>query len=367
MARGAIKKKEFSLVDYKKNKGYDQTVKFKPRTWIPITNVLGNSAFSDATGLKGIPKGECIQIMGHTDTSKSTLLLETAYSCQKNNVLPVFVITELKFAWEHLKMMGIEFDEIIDEDTGEVSYEGNFLFIDRSKFNTIEEMGKEINKILDDQEKGDLPVDLCFLIDSIGGLQSDMSYNKSSSNNEWDAGAISRVFGKSLMPRINLSKKDTHKFTNTLVVITQVWVRKPDSPVAKPRLASKGGDTIPFNSTLQIRFGNVTNSGTNKLKVKKNGKDVIYANRTRVTIEKNHVNGISTAAKLITTPHGFIEDNDKKAKEYFTKYSDMFLDILGGGDVNDVVFFEEGSDEEDTKLIDYEIKQDGSVEIRDEE
>ena len=358
-SRKPTAKKEFSLADFKKDTKLDSSVKFKPRRWLPIKNILGNTSFCDATGLPGIPANEMVNIIGHTDTGKSCLLNELAYSAQQCGVLPVFIITELKFSWEHIRSMGIEYTETIDQNTGEITYEGDFIFIDRSRFDTIEQMGDRINEILDYQKSGKLPRDLCFLIDSIGTIQSDMSFTKNSSNNEWDAGAISRVFGKSVIPRINLCKKDGYPHDNFMAIICQVWVRKPEVFRGLPKLAAKGGDTIPFNSTLQIVFGNVTNSGTSNLKAKKNGKEVVYATRTKVNIAKNHVTGISLVTKIIATPHGFIDDspNDVKAKQYFKDHSKLFMDILGG-DINDVSFFEE-NDEEEYSMKNYQLSDNG--------
>jgi len=355
-------KKEFSLDDFKKNTGLDKGVKFKPRKWLPIKNILGNTAFMDATGLSnGLPANEVINIIGHTNTGKSCLINEIAYSAQKNNVLPVFIITELKFSWEHLKIMGIEYTENIDEKTGEISYDGDFLFIDRSKFNTIEEMGDRINEILDYQKEGRLPRDLCFLVDSIGTIQSQMSYEKSTSNNEWDAGAISKVWSKSIVPRINLCKKDGYPYDNYMAVICQVWVRKPEVFRGLPKLAAKGGDTIPYNSTIQIVFGNVSNSGISLLKVKKGSKEIVYATRTRVNLAKNHLTGISLMTKIVATPHGFISDspNDIIAKQYFKDHAKEFMEILGGGSINDVTFIEDNTEEEETTYRTFERTENG--------
>ncbi len=355
-------KKSFSLDDFKKEVKLDKTVKFKPRKWLPITNVLGNSAFCEATGLPGIPANELFNIIGHTDTGKSTLLYEIAYSCKKHDVLPVYIITELKFAWEHLKTMGIEFTEEVDPNTGEITYNGDFLFIDRSQFNTIEQMGDRINQILDYQKSGKLPRDLCFLIDSIGTIQSNLSFTSNSSNNEWDAGAISKVFGKSIVPRLNLCKKDGYPHNNYMALICQVWVRKPEVFRGLPKLAAKGGDTIPFNSTIQVVFGNVTNSGISKLKAKKNGREIVYATRTKVNIAKNHVTGISLLTKIVATPHGFLPDSPKDviAKQYFKEHAAMFMEILGGGNFEDVEFTEE-NDEEETTYKSFELLSDGKM------
>jgi recA bacterial DNA recombination protein len=349
-------KKTFSLDDFKKEVKLDKTVKFKPRKWLPIVNVLGESAFCKATGLPGMPANDVVNIIGHTDSGKSSLLLEIAYSSQKNNILPVFIITELKFAWEHLKTMGVEFTEVVDEETGEITYSGDFIFIDRSQFNTIEEMGDKIISLLNYQRDGKLPRDLSFLIDSIGTIPSEMSYTKNSQNNEWDAGAISRVFGKGVIPRINICKKDNYPYNNYMAIICQVWVRKPEVFRGLPKLAAKGGDTIPFNSTIQVVFGNVTNSGISKLKVEKSGKSVVYATRTKVSIAKNHITGISLTTKIVATPHGFIADspNDAVAKQYFKNNAKEFMEILGGGDISEVQFTEENNEEEYTSFDDSE-------------
>lgn len=360
-------KKEHSLNDFKKEYGYDKSVRFKPKRWLPIENVLGKRTFMEATGLNGLLANEVTQVYGHTDTGKSLLSGEVAYSCQKHNILPVFIITELKFSWDHLKIMGFEFDEVVDENTGEITYEGEFLYIDRSQFNTIEEMSNVIMRLLDHQKNRNLQRDLCFIIDSIGTIQSDLSESSSKQNNEWDAGAISRTFGKGVIPRINLCKKDNYPNDNWLLIINQVWVRKPDSPVGKPKLATKGGDTIPFNSTIRIQFGNITNSGTSLLKVKKNNKEIVYATRTKIGVQKNHESGISLTTKLVATPHGFIEDsaNDVIAKQYFKDHADMFLKILGG-DINDIEFTVENNEAEDNNFKTYEIIDNKAIEVADE-
>ena len=40
----------------------------------------------------------------------------------------------------------------------------------------------------------------------------------------------------------------------------------------------KGGDTMFFDASLVVTFGNITNSGTSKIKATKDGKDVEFAN-----------------------------------------------------------------------------------------
>jgi RecA/RadA recombinase len=339
-----IVKKEFSLGDFKKEQKLDKQAKFKKQEYIDIVNVFGNTAFYDATGVR-IPKSSCIQIQGHTDTGKSTLLFEIAYSCQKQNIIPIFVITELKFSFDHLKLMGVEVKEIVDESTGEVTYDGDFIYMDRSQFDTIETMGEKILNLLELQEKGKLKADICFLVDSLGVIESELSKSSKKSNNEWDAGAMSRVFGKSIMPRIDLTKTETYPHTATLVAINQVWVRKGELYGELPKQEPKGGTTFAFNSKIRVMFGQEAKPGISKLKIKYKNKEVTYATRTRVSIIKNHDNGISLTSKIIATPHGFIADSEKDvlAKAYFKKYANFFMAQIGGGNPDDVEFTEEES------------------------
>ena len=55
------------------------------------------------------------------------------------------------------------------------------------------------------------------------------------------------------------------------------------------KMKNKGGDTMFFDASLIITFGNVTNSGTNKIKATKNGRDVEFAKRTKISCDKNEM------------------------------------------------------------------------------
>ena len=95
-------------------------------------------------------------------------------------------------------------------------------------------------------------------------------------------------------------------------------------------------------------FGNVTNSGTSKIKAQKNGKDVEFAKRTKVAIEKNHVNGVTSSARIIITPHGFILDEKTYIDRYKKEHANEWISILGMADFD---LFEEADKEEDINDI----------------
>jgi hypothetical protein len=287
-------------------------------------------------------------LRGHSDTGKTTALLEIAVNAQKMGILPVFIITEMKWSWDHAKMMGLKVDEVVDKSTGEVvDYNGFFIYVDRGRLNTVEDVAEFILDLLDEQKKGNLPYDLCFLWDSIGSVPCEMSVKSNKNNNEWNAGAMSTQFGNNVNQRILLSRKESSPYTNSLVCINKIWVDKPATPMEMPKMKNKGGNTMFFDSTLVVTFGNITNSGTSKIKATKNGKDVEFAKRTKVAVDKNHVNGVTTMGRVIMTPHGFIEEDPKAINEYKKEHSHEWLQVLGSTDFDIVEEHEVAEDVRD--------------------
>ena len=321
-------KSKFDLSSFKEKKGLKQNVKFKDQSWIPLSQ-----AFQDVTSIPGIPMGHIVLLRGHSDTGKTTALLEAAVSAQKRGILPVFIITEMKWNWEHAQQMGLDVKEVVDEETGEIlNYEGEFVYVDRETINSIEDVAGFILDLIDEQKKGNLPYDLLFLWDSIGSVPCEMSIKSNKNNNEWNAGAMSTQFGNNVNQRITLSRKESSAFTNTLVCINKVWTAKAESPMGKPKLMNKGGFAMWFDSTFVVTFGNISNAGTSKIKAIKDGKQVEFAKRVNLQIDKNHINGVTTRGRIVMTPHGFINDNDKELKNYKDENGKAWKDILGGTD-----------------------------------
>jgi len=321
-------KKGFDLEKFKQNKMLKTNVKFKPQQWIPLSN-----AFQTITSIPGIPMGHIVMLRGHSDTGKTTALLEAAVSAQRAGILPVFITTEMKWNWEHAMQMGLKVEQTIDEETGEVlDYGGFFIYVDRESLNTIEDVAGFILDLMDEQKKGNLPYDLLFLWDSIGSVPCEMSVKSNKNNNEWNAGAMSTQFGNGVNQKIVMSRKESSPYTNTLVVVNKVWTQKPESPMGQPKLMNKGGFAMWYDATFVVTFGNIMNAGTSKIKAIKDGKQVEFAKRTNLQIDKNHINGITTRGKIIMTPHGFLQDNDKDLKKYKDENTKEWSKILGGGD-----------------------------------
>ena len=73
---------KFDLNAFKDKKGLKQNVKFKDQEWIPLS-----PAFQDVTSIPGIPMGHIVLLRGHSDTGKTTALLEAAVSAQKRGIM----------------------------------------------------------------------------------------------------------------------------------------------------------------------------------------------------------------------------------------------------------------------------------------
>lgn len=331
-ATGDNKGKGFDLSAYKKVKNLSTNSGVKPQEWLKVSD-----AFSDAVGIPGIPIGHLTVIRGHSDTGKSTLLLEAAAASQRQGRLPVFIVTEQKFSLEHAAQVGVELERIVDEETGEVNYEGQFLYIDLDSITTIEDVAKFILDILDEQEKGKLPMSgIDFLWDSAGTIPCQQSIDSKTFSNEWAAGSMKRNFSNYIDQRIAQSRKSSKPYTNSLIVVNKVWVDKPAVYGALPVMKNSGGNALYSDASIVITFGSVTTSGVSKIKAVKDKKEVEFGKRVKVQIEKNHINGITTTTKVIATPHGFIKETPTAIEKYKKEHRHEWLSVLGEGEYDTV-------------------------------
>jgi hypothetical protein len=339
-------KNGFDLDNFKKSKFLDQSSKFKKQRWIPFS-----PAMRAALSIPGIPMGHVTIARGGSDTGKTTLMIEAAVEAQKMGVLPVFIITEMKWDFSHAQKMGLVLEEVPDEETGEVmDYKGFFLYVDRASLNSIEDVAGFIADILNEQAKGKLPYDLLFLWDSVGSIPCQMSIEQGKNNPMWNAGAMATQFGNFINQQFPLSRKEKYPYTNTFFVINKTGVQPALTPMSQPRMTNKGGNAMYWDASIVITFGNVTNSGTSKIHAQHKGKKVEFAKRTKVSIDKIHADcGIATTSTVIVTPHGFMPDTKDDEKLYKSTYAHEWF----GEKVNidEIQITEDTSEWEESKSI----------------
>ena len=319
----AIKKKDFSSI----KKKFSTSAKYKPQRFFDL-----GEDFLDAVGLPGPAIGHLNMFLGHSDTGKTTALVKAAVDAQKKNILPVFIITEQKWSFEHAKLIGFECDEVVDEETGELDWDGFFIF--NNNFNYIEQITDFINELLDAQSKGELDYDLLFLWDSVGSVPCKMTFDGKGGKMH-NASTLADKIGMGINQRISGSRRADSKYENTLLIVNQPWVQLPDNPFGQPKIKSKGGEAIWLNSSLVFLFGNQKDAGTTTISAVKNKRKVKFASRTKISVMKNHINGLGYAdGKIIVTPHGFLAGKEsteekKSIEKYKGEQSEYWKEVIG--------------------------------------
>lgn len=312
----SLKKKNFDLSSIKEK--YSSSAKYKPESFYNC-----GEAFYNACGLPGPLMGHINMFLGHSNSSKTTALIAAAKHAQSIGHLPVFIITEKKWSWKHAVELGLKAEKRSDGE-----WDGDFIFND--SFDYIEQVTDYINKLIAEQEKGNLPYSLLFCWDSIGSIPCKMSY-EGAGGSMHDARVLADKIGKGLSSKITKSKKEDYPYYNTLIVINQPWVMTPDNPFEQPEIKAKGGEALWLASSLVFLFGKQKKAGINQISATKGGRKVVYATRTKISILKNHVNGLGYQdGKIIVTPHGYIDDTKQALDEYKKEYSSYWNEVLSG-------------------------------------
>jgi len=328
----AIKKKDNSLSNIKEK--FSTKTKYKPESFYNC-----GDAFMDACGLPGPVMGGINMFLGHSNSSKTTAMILAAADAQKKGHLPVFIITEKKWSFEHSVELGLQAEQ---NENGE--WDGQFIFND--SFDYIEQLTDYINELLDAQEKGEILYNLAFFIDSIGSIPCKQTFDGGGGTMH-DARVLADKIGRGIHSRISKSKKEDYPYLNTMSVIVQPWVQLPDSPFGQATIQPKGGQALFLSSSLVFLFGNQKSSGVNHITATKNGRTISYAVRTKVSILKNHVTGIAFKdGKIIAVPQGYIADTKEALDKYKKQYSSYWNAILSGtGEIILDETSEENSDE----------------------
>ena len=326
----AIKKTDFSSI----KKKFSKEVSYKPDRFFDL-----GDAFLDATGIPGPAMGHINMLLGHSDTGKTTALVKTAVDAQKKGILPIFIITEQKWDWNHAILMGLEVDQVVDKSTGEITNDGFFLF--NSDFDYIEQITDYIKDVLDAQDKGEIPHDILFLWDSVGSVPCKMTFD-GKGGKQHNASVLSDKIGMGINQRISGSRKTDKPYTNTLLIVNQPWVELPDNAYGQPKIKAKGGEAIWLNSTLVFLFGNQKGAGTTKISITKDKRKVKIATRTKISIMKNHVNGLGYEdGRILVTSHGFMRGKDdaeeKSSIETYKRENGDYISKVMGVSVTDIL------------------------------
>ena len=315
----ALKKKEISL-DAIKSK-YSTKTKYKAEDYYYC-----GEAFHEACGIPGPVMGGISMYLGHSNSSKTTAMILAAADAQRKGHLPVFIITEKKWSFDHAVELGLQAEK--NEDG---QWDGQFIFND--SFDYIEQATEFINDILDAQEKGDIPYSLLFLWDSVGSIPCKITF-EGKGGGMHNAKVLADTIGMGIHSRISKSKKEDYPYYNTLVIVNQPWVDVDmTSPMSQPEIKSKGGTAIWLAASLVFLFGNQKKAGINHIDATKNKRKISFAIRTKISILKNHINGLGFKdGKVIAVHNGYIQDTKEALDKYKEEYASYWIEKMGGLD-----------------------------------
>jgi hypothetical protein len=322
-------KKSFSLEDFKKKVGAED-VPDKPLTWIKI-----DDAIEGICGLPGFVKGYVCTCRGFSNTGKSTAICLGIVNAQKMGLLPIIIDCENNLGKDRLALMGFD-------------WSGNYIYIDneyllehfgklkdKNKVSaSIEDLADCVKFFLDEQERGNLPFELLFALDSVGTLNCDKmiaaAEKRESDSNFWNAAAYEKELSNILNERLPNSRKINKEYTNTFIATQKIGL----DPMNKV-VTMKGGRTWEFSPRLIYHFGGILTSGVKKITAISKKREISYGVQVKVNIFKNQIEGplggISMEGNIISTPHGFVQPD--KLDEY-KKKNILYFRNLFGEDVN---------------------------------
>lgn len=301
--------KKFDLEGYKK-KIKQREVSYKNDSYIVVDECL-----QAVLGLPGIPRGHITQIYGKSDTGKTSLLFHLAAQCQAQGELPIVYITEKKVDWDRAKQMGFDKD--------------GYALLEES-YSTLEEVFKDILDKLAEQARGELPKKLVFFWDSIGNTLSEDEFEDDKQGNRdikatmMKAAKVIKGYLRHVGPKINETRKVEVPNDATLVFLNQAYMTPPPpgSYGVPGKLTPYGGDGIWYNATLVIQTKRI-----GKLEAQVNSVRKKFGTKSRITIEKNHINGIEQSGDFVITPNSIIPDDPKAIKSYKEDNKDSWGDL----------------------------------------
>ena len=311
--------KKFDLDSYKK-KIKAREVVYKKDSYIPVDECL-----QAVLGLPGIPRGHVTQVYGKSDTGKTSLLFHLAAQCQATGELPIVYITEKKVDWARAKLMGFDKD--------------GFAIVEES-YSTLEEVFEDMLVKLAEQAREELPKKIVFFWDSIGNTVSKDEFKDDKDGNRdikatmMKAAKVIKGYMRHVGPKINETRKEEVPHEATLIFLNQAYTQPADPKIygSRPKLVPYGGDGIWYAASIVIQ----TKKGGLKIDAQVGGIKKKFGSRSRLTIEKNHINGIEQSGEFVITPTSIIPDDPTAIKSYKEDHKDDW------GNVE----FVEGEDEE---------------------
>jgi RecA/RadA recombinase len=282
-------KEELSLVDKIRKRLNDNAGKelskvfdaendlLQVRSWIPL-----KPFFKEGTGGEGFPCGHITQLIGKTDSGKTTLMMEGMVPCQKAGGIVYLIDSEHKFSMSRFALMGG-----IPKDVIVIQVENL-----EEAWDAIERVLAESSALREEGFNG--PLMMCW--DSVAASVPD-------SIMESEAGdahvAVEAKLNNKNVRRLRSSIKKTEL---CCVFINHYYMTQPKSKYEQPELIIKGGEELSLMSTLIL----LTKKGA-KITRTVLGNEQQIGRTTRYTVHKGHFHGRTIVKDVSVVDIGILD------------------------------------------------------------
>ena len=242
--------------------------------------------FKDATGGKGFPCGHITQIVGESDTGKSTLIMEAMKSCQTSGGVVFLLDSEHKFSFDRYKIMGGCAEDIITISVDSLE----------EAWDAIKEIGLQVEQIRKDNPE--LPILLCW--DSVAASVPDSVLDADA---EQKHVAVDAKINNQQVRRL---RQMIRKLDISAIMINHSYMTMPPFP----KEVIKGGSELYFMSTLILK---TRRRGWIKRTIK--GLEQKYGVHCHLDVMKGHLSGRKTKTEFYIVEHGIL-NNMEEVEDY---------------------------------------------------
>lgn len=266
-------------------------------------------------GLPGFALGDITEIWGDSDTGKTTVLMQIAAACQEQDVLPILIIKEKKHRAARLLLFGFDPDGAI---------------INLSCAN-LEEMFDFMDKIMASVNKGKLPKDVMFLVDSFGNANCKAALI-TNADGTTEVKNVHMQNAKVFSERMTVTadKINDTRFTSSPHNIGMVYVNHVYEKPVKiggqtfVKLQPRGGKKRKYVASVELSI-----KRKKTIFAKVNGKQLDFAFVSKLSVEKNHINGVYTSGELIITEDEILPNIKGSIDDYKLRHRDKWEGLEG--------------------------------------
>jgi hypothetical protein len=132
-----------------------------------------------------------------------------------------------------------------------------------------------------------------------------------------------------------------------MFVINKIWVE--NTAIGLPSAKSKGGIALTYAYRLLLYVGGIASASIKALTATSGGKEYQYGVKTKIKVEKNHINNLTYTGEICSLQQGLW--NPDKLDEYKKEYAQFIKEKLAEtnkislDEVGDITFEEVDKEE----------------------